>query len=119
MDSYVIGQEEAKKYLSVAVYNHYKRINFNSLPKKKNDPLSDIEIQKSNIMLIGPTGSGKTLLAQSLAKYLNVPGSNALTRSKSNTSPPGSSSPSGLVINPINALDARCPTTVASIYPSN
>ena len=73
LDSYVIGQEEAKKYLSVAVYNHYKRINFNSLPKKKNDPLSDIEIQKSNIMLIGPTGSGKTLLAQSLAKYLNVP----------------------------------------------
>ncbi len=73
LDSYVIGQEQAKKYLSVAVYNHYKRINFNSLPKKKNDPLSDIEIQKSNIMLIGPTGSGKTLLAQSLAKYLNVP----------------------------------------------
>ena len=73
LDSYVIGQEEAKKYLSVAVYNHYKRISFNSLPKKRNDPLSDVEIQKSNIMLIGPTGSGKTLLAQSLAKYLNVP----------------------------------------------
>ena len=73
LDSYVIGQEKAKKYLSVAVYNHYKRISFNSLPKKRNDPLSDVEIQKSNIMLIGPTGSGKTLLAQSLAKYLNVP----------------------------------------------
>ena len=66
LDSYVIGQEEAKKTLSVAVYNHYKRIN----SKKDND---DIEIQKSNVLLLGPTGCGKTLLAQTLAKILKVP----------------------------------------------
>ena len=66
LDDYVIGQEEAKKTLSVAVYNHYKRIN--SL-----DLLNDIEIQKSNILLLGPTGCGKTLLAQTLAKILEVP----------------------------------------------
>ena len=65
LDEYVIGQEAAKKVLSVAVYNHYKRIN---LPKS-----DDVEIQKSNIMLLGPTGSGKTLLAQTLAKILQVP----------------------------------------------
>ena len=66
LDSYVIGQEEAKKTLSVAVYNYYKRIN----SKKDND---DIEIQKSNVLLLGPTGCGKTLLAQTLAKILKVP----------------------------------------------
>jgi ATP-dependent Clp protease ATP-binding subunit ClpX len=66
LDQYVIGQEQAKKSLSVAVYNHYKRIN----TKGKND---DVELQKSNICLIGPTGSGKTLLAQTLARILNVP----------------------------------------------
>ena len=65
LDQYVIGQEEAKKVLAVAVYNHYKRI---EQPKNK-----DLEIQKSNILLLGPTGCGKTLLAQTLARYLQVP----------------------------------------------
>ena len=65
MDRYIIGQDDAKVALSVAVYNHYKRIYFGSD--------SDVELQKSNILLIGPTGSGKTLFAQTLAKILNVP----------------------------------------------
>ncbi|MCI7612424.1 MAG: ATP-dependent Clp protease ATP-binding subunit ClpX [Selenomonadaceae bacterium] len=68
LDQYVIGQEDAKKSLSVAVYNHYKRINADSRKLKK-----DVELQKSNILMLGPTGSGKTLLAQTLARILNVP----------------------------------------------
>ena len=70
LDQYVIGQEDAKKSLAVAVYNHYKRIN-KQLNKKK--PKDDVELQKSNILMLGPTGSGKTLLAQTLARILNVP----------------------------------------------
>ena len=66
LDQYVIGQEDAKRILSVAVYNHYKRIN-------SEDRFEDVELQKSNILLLGPTGCGKTLLAQTLAKILNVP----------------------------------------------
>ena len=66
LDEYVIGQEEAKKVLSVAVYNHYKRV---TAPKD----LNDVELQKSNIIMVGPTGSGKTYLAQTLAKIINVP----------------------------------------------
>ena len=69
LDEYVIGQEEAKKILSVAVYNHYKRINHEDNLKGKDD----VEIQKSNILLLGPTGCGKTLLASTLAKILKVP----------------------------------------------
>lgn len=70
LDKYIVGQDEAKKVLSVAVYNHYKRINNAASSKSKDD---EIEIEKSNILLLGPTGCGKTLLARTLAKILNVP----------------------------------------------
>ena len=77
LDQYVIGQDSAKKTLSVAVHNHYKRILHNSTIgttiASANDPLADVEIDKSNILLIGPTGSGKTLMARTLARILDVP----------------------------------------------
>ena len=69
LDEYIIGQDEAKKVLSVAVYNHYKRLQY----KTSENPVNDIEIEKSNIVMVGETGTGKTLLAKTIAKLLNVP----------------------------------------------
>ncbi len=70
LDQYVIGQDEAKKVISVAVYNHYKRINYNLHHRNKND---EVEIEKSNILMVGETGTGKTLMARTIAKMLDVP----------------------------------------------
>ncbi|MBR4134538.1 MAG: AAA family ATPase, partial [Bacteroidales bacterium] len=69
LDQYVIGQDRAKKLLSVAVYNHYKRINHNLVEK----PDDGVELEKSNILMVGPTGTGKTLMARTIAKMLDVP----------------------------------------------
>ena len=73
LNEYIIGQDNAKRVLCVAVYNHYKRIEYNEKHGKKRDEQDEIELKKSNILMLGPTGSGKTLLAQTLSKILDVP----------------------------------------------
>ena len=69
LDDFVIGQDRAKMALSVAVYNHYKRLRYKQTHKSKDD----VDVEKSNLLLVGPTGSGKTLLAQTMARFLDVP----------------------------------------------
>ncbi len=73
LDKYIIGQDQAKKVLAVSVYNHYKRINYAIKNKNKKQKLDDIELEKSNVLMLGPTGCGKTLIARTLAKILDVP----------------------------------------------
>ena len=73
LDEYVIGQDRAKKILAVAVYNHYKRLQARPADKRHRNDKDEVELAKSNILLIGPTGCGKTLLAETLARLLNVP----------------------------------------------
>ena len=72
LDEFIVGQDEAKKILAISVYNHYKRINYN-LSAKTKAGVDEVELEKSNVLLVGPTGSGKTLLAKTLAKMLKVP----------------------------------------------
>ena len=73
LDEYIVGQNKAKEVLSVSVYNHYKRINYMLEHSKKSNKTDDVELEKSNVLMLGPTGSGKTLLARTLAKILDVP----------------------------------------------